>query len=82
VRDSVASGVQVAQASGAHDLLVSVRTAYVAGMDTLLWVSAAIAVIGAVIAVRRLPGVVAAGSAAADPAESEHDPVAQPELAG
>jgi DHA2 family multidrug resistance protein-like MFS transporter len=70
-RDSVAAGVEVARASGSADLLGSVRTAFVHGMDTMLWVSAAIAVVGALIALRCLPP--------ADRAESEHAPIRESE---
>jgi MFS transporter, DHA2 family, multidrug resistance protein len=81
-RDSVASGVQVARAGGSSDLLESVRSAYVHGMDTMLLVSLAVALVGAVIAVRRLSPVVAQHPAPGDPAESTHAPAVSVEPAG
>jgi DHA2 family multidrug resistance protein-like MFS transporter len=70
VRDSVASGVQVAGAAHAPALLASVRSAYVGGMGAMLWVSVAIALVGAVLSARYLSATPPHG-AGADPAQSE-----------
>jgi hypothetical protein len=55
VRSSVAGGVAVAQAAGSAPLLESVRTAYVHGMDVMLWICAGIAVISALLGLAFLP---------------------------
>ncbi len=78
VRDSVASGVQVATAAHAPELLHSVRSAYVGGMDAMLWVSAAVAVVGVLVSLRFLPRVTArpddvpSAEIDPDPAQSGH----------
>jgi DHA2 family multidrug resistance protein-like MFS transporter len=61
-RDSVFAGVAAAQQLGSASLLESVRTAFVAGMDVMLWVCAAIAVAGIVLALAFLPGRAAAAA--------------------
>jgi DHA2 family multidrug resistance protein-like MFS transporter len=55
VRQSVFGGVVVAQRLHLPSLLTSVRTAFVQGMDTALLVSAAIALVGAILALLYLP---------------------------
>ena len=61
VRDSVFAGIAAAQRLGSGSLLDSVRAAFVDGMDVMLWVCAAIAVAGVVLALVFLPGRTAAG---------------------
>jgi hypothetical protein len=56
MRDSVFAGVAAARQLGSAPLLDSVRTAFVAGMDGMLWACAAIAVAGMVLALVFLPG--------------------------
>jgi MFS transporter, DHA2 family, multidrug resistance protein len=55
VRQSVFGGVAVAQKLGSASLLSSVRSAFVHGMDQALYVSAGIALMGAVLTVAFLP---------------------------
>jgi DHA2 family multidrug resistance protein-like MFS transporter len=56
MRDSVFAGVTAARQLGSVPLLDSVRAAFVAGMDGMLWACAAIAVAGMVLALVFLPG--------------------------
>jgi hypothetical protein len=71
-KNSVAAGVAVAHQLNSAALLGSVRSAFVSGMDTMLWVCAGIALVSAVLAAiflpRRAEGAtepaVAAGAAA------------------
>jgi predicted MFS family arabinose efflux permease len=71
-RESVSAGAQLAQQLGSEELLRSVQSAFVDGLDAMLWVCGGIAVVGLVLALRFLPR----RSAAADPlggaAESVH----------
>jgi EmrB/QacA subfamily drug resistance transporter len=55
VRDSVATGVAVANQLGSAALLGSVRTAFIHGMDQLLWACAGLAVVGMLLALAFLP---------------------------
>ena len=55
VRSSVVAGVAVAHALHSPALLHSVRSAFVVGMDTMLWVCAAIAAVSAILALIFLP---------------------------
>lgn len=55
VRKSVFGGVAVARQIGSPELLDSVRNAFVSGMDNGLWVSAAIASAGALLALAVFP---------------------------
>jgi MFS transporter, DHA2 family, multidrug resistance protein len=55
VKDSVAGGIATAKASGSATLLESVRSAYVHGLDIMLWVCAGIAIASAVLALIFLP---------------------------
>ena len=48
-------GVGVAHAAGSAALLHSARTAFVQGMDTMLWACAGIAVASAILALLFLP---------------------------
>jgi predicted MFS family arabinose efflux permease len=54
-RDSVAGGMAVARALGSPALVESVATAYVHAMTVVLLATAAVAVLGAVVAAFRLP---------------------------
>jgi DHA2 family multidrug resistance protein-like MFS transporter len=76
MRDSVFAGVATAQRLGSVALLHSVRAAFVDGMDVMLWVCAAIAVAGVVLALVFLPGRAAATTATkAEPAALKDDVV-------
>jgi DHA2 family multidrug resistance protein-like MFS transporter len=55
VRSSVGAGVAVAQQLGSADLLDTVRSAFVHGMDLMLWVCCGIGVVAALLAVTFLP---------------------------
>jgi hypothetical protein len=75
VSDSVSSGVAVARQLGLPALEDHVQSAFVHGMVSALWVSGALAVVGAVIAVvvlplRRRPDPVESG--AAESGDEEH----------
>jgi len=59
-QSSVFGGLAVAQQLGSADLLASVRSAFVAGMDDAIRVAAAIAVAGLVLTIAFLPGRAAA----------------------
>ena len=73
-RDSVFAGVAAARQLGSVSLLHSVRAAFVDGMDLMLWVCAAIAVAGVVLALVFLPGRTAAATTTEDePAAMEDD---------
>jgi hypothetical protein len=61
-RESVFAGVAVARRLGSASLLDSVQAAFVHGMDGMLWVCAAIAVAGMVLALIFLPGRAAAAA--------------------
>ena len=65
-KSSVAAGVGAAHQLDSAALLGSVRHAFVAGMDTMLWICAGIALVSAVLAVIFLPRR-ADGSAGAGP---------------
>ncbi len=54
-KSSVVAGVQVAHALGSAALLDSIRSAFVQGLDTMLWVCAGIALVSAILAVIFLP---------------------------
>jgi EmrB/QacA subfamily drug resistance transporter len=65
VRSSVFAGIAVAHKAGSAALLASVRSAFVHGIDAMLWVSAGLAVAGIVLALLFLPWrATAAGTAA------------------
>jgi DHA2 family multidrug resistance protein-like MFS transporter len=73
IRNSVAGGVATAKATGSHALLDLVRTAYVHGLDVMLWVCAGIAIAAAVLALIFLPRSEAAGSHLAGAGEGDTD---------
>jgi DHA2 family multidrug resistance protein-like MFS transporter len=54
-KSSVAAGVTVAHTLRSASLLESVRTAFVHGMDIMLWTCAGIAIVSAVLALAFLP---------------------------
>jgi EmrB/QacA subfamily drug resistance transporter len=62
-RSSVSGGVAVAHALGNAPLLDEVRTAFVNGMDQMLWTCGGIAIIAAVLGLAFLPRGSAAGTA-------------------
>jgi MFS transporter, DHA2 family, multidrug resistance protein len=55
VRSSIAGGVAVAQKLGSVPLLAEVRTAFIHGMDLMLWTCGGIAVVSALLALAFLP---------------------------
>ncbi|HLM88151.1 MAG TPA: MFS transporter [Streptosporangiaceae bacterium] len=77
-KGSVVAGVQVAHELGSAALLVSVRTAFVQGLDAMLWVCGGIALASAILALiflpRRPDGISGAPrGGAASPAAGESD---------
>jgi EmrB/QacA subfamily drug resistance transporter len=83
VRSSVFAGLTVARRLGSPALLESVRSAFVHGIGLMLWVSAGLAVVAVILALRFLPWratAAAAGPAATgeavEGAESAHERVA------
>lgn len=75
VADSPQAGITVAERLGDPGLIHGVQAAFVHGMDATLWLSAAVAVLGALAMWWRLPGDVPApisGVRAEDDAESGH----------
>jgi EmrB/QacA subfamily drug resistance transporter len=82
VRSGVFSGIAVAHQLGSPELLASVRAAFVHGIDSMLWVSAGLAVLAVILAAAFLPwrATAAAGPPAGPPglaegAESAHEHV-------
>jgi MFS transporter, DHA2 family, multidrug resistance protein len=69
VRSSVFAGITVAHTAGSPALLASVRSAFVHGIDAMLWVSVGIAVAGIVLALLFLPWRATAATTAADAEE-------------
>ena len=55
IRDSVNSGVAVAERSADAAMLEHVQSSFVSGMDLMLWVCAAVSVVAAVLAARFVP---------------------------
>lgn len=83
VRSSVFAGLAVARTTGSAALLGSVRSAFVHGIDAMLWVSAGLAVTGIVLALAFLPWrampdtePLAATGLGIEGAESPHERVA------
>jgi MFS transporter, DHA2 family, multidrug resistance protein len=76
-KSSVVAGVAVAHALHSPALLESARSAFVLGMDTMLWVCAAIAAASAILALiflpRRAGGPVADEAAPTVPGESDQE---------
>jgi EmrB/QacA subfamily drug resistance transporter len=71
VRSSVFAGLAVAHKLGSAALLDQVRSAFVHGIDAMLWVSAALAVVGIILALAFLPW---RATSAATPAEATGRP--------
>ena len=74
VRSSVGAGIEVAHRLDSSALAQTVRSAFVHGMDTVLLASAALTILGAVIAVLFLPRRVAE-TPAPTVRERVHEPV-------
>ena len=72
VRSSVGAGIEVADRLDSSTLAETVQSAFVTGMDTVLLVSAALTILGAVIALLWLPGRVVQTPA---PDSSAEEPV-------
>ena len=72
VRSSVAGGVAVAQQLGSPALLDMVRSAFIHGMDIMLWTCGGIAVVSALLALAFLPRW--SGPAEDAPAEPDDSP--------
>jgi hypothetical protein len=68
IRSSVAGGIAVAHSASSPLLLALVRSAYVHGLDVMLWVCAGIAVAAAVLALAFLPARAPATPAGTDDA--------------
>ena len=73
VRSSVGAGIEVAHRLDSSALAQTVRSAFVHGMDTVLLASAALTILGAVIAVLFLPRRVA--ETPAPTVRARHEPV-------
>ncbi|HET7015383.1 MAG TPA: MFS transporter [Streptosporangiaceae bacterium] len=80
IRKSVAGGIAIAKASGSNALLDVVRTAYVHGLDVMLWVCAGIAFASAALAIAFLPRRVAAPPSEAGDHDTAASTVATPAL--
>jgi DHA2 family multidrug resistance protein-like MFS transporter len=74
VRESAQAGVTVAHQAGSGTLSHSVATAFVSGMDASLWLSAGVALLGAVVAARWMPAREPGEPSGADVAESVSAP--------
>jgi predicted MFS family arabinose efflux permease len=77
-QSSVFGGLAVAQQLGSSDLLASVRSAFMAGMDDAVRMAAGIAVVGIVLTVAFLPG---RGTVAGQADRGRADAARQPEAA-
>ncbi len=73
VRGSVFAGLAVAEKLGTPALAVSVRGAFVSGMDAALWVSVGFALAGSVLALAFLPARNAVRETASKGADSEDE---------
>jgi hypothetical protein len=71
VRSSVAGGIEVAHEAGSASLLDIVRSAFTHGVDTMLWVSASIAIAGALIGLAFLPRRASSSGSAQPSGDSE-----------
>jgi hypothetical protein len=83
-RSSVAGGVAVADKLGSAALLGQVRTAFIHGMDLMLWTCGGIALAGALLALAFLPSRTGSGQAEAaagpdTPLKAETEPAVSPE---
>ena len=78
VRSSIAGGIAVAQRLGSPELLDMVRSAFIHGMDIMLWTCGGIAVVSALLALAFLPRrSTPAEDAPAEPADSPRPADAQ-----
>ncbi|MFI7585864.1 MFS transporter [Spongisporangium articulatum] len=75
VQDGPATGLAVARATGSPELVDAVRSAFVHGSDAMYLVCAAVALLGAVIAVALLPARTTTPEATPAETESAHDVV-------
>jgi hypothetical protein len=80
VRSSVGAGIEAAHRLDSSALAQTVRTAFVHGMDTVLVVSAALTIVGAVIALFHVPRRVAE-TPAPTPTSSTQAPVPEAAVA-
>jgi DHA2 family multidrug resistance protein-like MFS transporter len=72
-RESVSAGAATAQQLGSPTLLDSVQSAFIQGMDAMLWVCGGVAVLAAMLALRFLPRRRAASAQHAETPESIHE---------
>ena len=75
VRENAQSGATVAGQLRSAPLLHSVRSAFVHGMDVMLWVSCGLAATGLVLALIFMPRGTAVGTAESEAAESAYETV-------
>jgi hypothetical protein len=75
-RESASAGAATAQQLGSPSLLESVQSAFIEGMDAMLWVCGGVAVLAAVLALRFLPRQRGASVPHAETPESVHEPAA------
>jgi hypothetical protein len=71
-RQSVSAGARLAHDMGSPDLLAAVRSAFVDGIDAMLWVCAGAALLAIVLALRFLPRRTRAADPLGGAAESVH----------
>jgi hypothetical protein len=79
VRSSVFAGLAVARRLGSPALAAEVRSAFTHGIDSMLWVSAGLAVAGVILALLFLPWRATSAATSGQPAEgaeSAHERVA------
>jgi hypothetical protein len=75
VRENAQSGAAVAEQLRSAPLLASVRSAFVHGMDVMLWVSCGLAATGLALALLFMPRGTPAGQAESETAESAYEAV-------
>jgi hypothetical protein len=80
VRSGVTGGVAIADRLGSAPLLANVRGAFVHGLDLTLWVSAGLALVGALVAITLLPA--RSGTMSGTEAEPEPHVEAEREVVG
>ena len=78
IKASASSGAAVARRLGRLDLLASVRTAFVHGMDITLWITGALGVLSIGLALAFLPGL--SRQPATVPLPAEREPARQDEM--
>jgi hypothetical protein len=72
-RESASAGAAIAHQLGSPSLLASVQSAFIEGMDAMLWVCGGVAVVAAVLALRFLPQQRDASVPHAETPESVHE---------